>query len=305
MSLSTKTVCVGVTWICATAGSIFAQERKLYWTNSSAGTIQRANLDGSNVEDVITGLSEPYALVADLPAERLYWSERTTGKIRFGGLDGSGARDLVSGTGGVVDLVVDSANGFLYWTELSGPVQRVKPDGSALETLPLPAIYPEALLLEGSKLYIGSNLAPSISVCDLFNLDLTAIIDSGMGGPWALAHDPVKDMFYCIDEDDNEIIRWQPGADIEWYYVDLLEGLREDSRPGGAALDPVGRRLYWTDTIDDTIRYVNIDAGSDERTIVELLKIEGDPGRIILVPEPHAMVLALAAALLLGRRRIA
>lgn len=29
---------------------------KLYWTNSPAGSIQRANLDGSEIEDVVTGV---------------------------------------------------------------------------------------------------------------------------------------------------------------------------------------------------------------------------------------------------------
>ena len=33
--------------------------QKMYWTDEATGKIQRANLDGSNVEDLITGLTLP------------------------------------------------------------------------------------------------------------------------------------------------------------------------------------------------------------------------------------------------------
>ena len=36
---------------------------KMYWTDSEADKIQRANLDGSNVEDLVTtGLSNPFGI---------------------------------------------------------------------------------------------------------------------------------------------------------------------------------------------------------------------------------------------------
>ena len=39
---------------------------KLYWTNAD-GKIQRANLDGGNIQDVVTGLSTPGNIVLDIP----------------------------------------------------------------------------------------------------------------------------------------------------------------------------------------------------------------------------------------------
>lgn len=60
---------------------------KIYWTDSAAGKIQRANLDGTMVEDLITTrLDEPTGLALDLTAEnpndrRMYWTDPDAQKI--------------------------------------------------------------------------------------------------------------------------------------------------------------------------------------------------------------------------------
>ena len=42
---------------------------KMYWTDRGTDKIQRADLDGSNVEDLVTsGLSGPFGIALDLPA---------------------------------------------------------------------------------------------------------------------------------------------------------------------------------------------------------------------------------------------
>jgi hypothetical protein len=60
---------------------------KVYWTESSAGRIRRANLlDGSNPETVAQGLSTPFGLALDIRSASLYWTEAgaviDTGVIR-------------------------------------------------------------------------------------------------------------------------------------------------------------------------------------------------------------------------------
>lgn len=39
--------------------------QKVYWTDKGAGKIQRSDLFGSNVEDVVTGLQSPYGIAID------------------------------------------------------------------------------------------------------------------------------------------------------------------------------------------------------------------------------------------------
>ena len=44
---------------------------KMYWVDADTAKIQRASLDGSNVEDLVaSGLSDPYAIALDVAAGR-------------------------------------------------------------------------------------------------------------------------------------------------------------------------------------------------------------------------------------------
>ena len=53
---------------------------RIYWTDRSADKIQRSNLDGSNVEDlVITGLSDPVGIALDVSNGKMYWGDDGVG----------------------------------------------------------------------------------------------------------------------------------------------------------------------------------------------------------------------------------
>ena len=53
---------------------------KVYWTDAGTEKIQRANLDGSQVEDLVTiGLNNPRGLALDIAGGKMYWTDRTPG----------------------------------------------------------------------------------------------------------------------------------------------------------------------------------------------------------------------------------
>ena len=63
---------------------------KMYWTDSGTDKIRRANLDGSNVEDLITtGLGHPEDIALDMSGGKMYWTDSGTDKIQRANLDGS------------------------------------------------------------------------------------------------------------------------------------------------------------------------------------------------------------------------
>ena len=62
---------------------------KICWTDRDAGTIRRANLDGSLVQEVIMGLQSPHAIAFHSPARMIYWMEPGAGRIRRARADGS------------------------------------------------------------------------------------------------------------------------------------------------------------------------------------------------------------------------
>ncbi len=84
---------------------------RMYWTDAVAGKIQRANLDGSEVEDLVTGLSEPQGIALDVAGGKMYWAEvGGVLKIRRADLDGSGVEDPVESVG-PVGIALDVAGG--------------------------------------------------------------------------------------------------------------------------------------------------------------------------------------------------
>ena len=69
---------------------------KMYWTDDSADRIQRANLDGSNIENLIThGLNDPYGIALDVAGGKMYWADEGANKIQRANLDGSNVETLV------------------------------------------------------------------------------------------------------------------------------------------------------------------------------------------------------------------
>jgi len=68
---------------------------KIYWTEATR--IRRANLNGSNVEDLVTGLHFATDIVLDLDNNVMYWSDWQANKIQYSDLNGSNCQDLVTG----------------------------------------------------------------------------------------------------------------------------------------------------------------------------------------------------------------
>ena len=68
----------------------------IYWRDSGTGKIQRANLDGSNIEDLVTiegsSVYGPHGLALDVNRGKIYWTTNATyyrDKIQRANLDGS------------------------------------------------------------------------------------------------------------------------------------------------------------------------------------------------------------------------
>ncbi len=133
---------------------------QIYWTDQDAGKIHRANLDGSDVKDLVSGLDGPRHIVFDVDSSKMYWTEGRFGdpfisKIKRANLNGSDVEELVSGFFGHNGIALDTAGGKMYWTwtgidAFSGAIQRANLDGSDFETLPLEAYKGRFFQSEGT-----------------------------------------------------------------------------------------------------------------------------------------------------------
>ena len=198
---------------------------KIYWASSTwntttnawvGGKIRCADLDGSNMRTLVTGLDDPQGIALDVAGGKMYWTSQRdlnratntfTGKIQSADLDGSSVRDLVTGLepprGGIA---LDIAGGKIYWTDWD-KIQSADLDGSNVRTL----------------------------VTGLYNLT---------GG---IALDIAGGKIYWIDFDNESKGRMGiiQSADLDGSNVrDLVTGL-DDTR-GGIALDVARGKMYWT-----------------------------------------------------------
>ena len=99
-------------------GNTLAFGQKVYWSERGlevAPKIQRANLDGSEIETIVeVGLGSPYGIALDLNHERIYWADRNADRIQRANLDGSNVEDVVVELGGVVGIALDVTGGKVY-----------------------------------------------------------------------------------------------------------------------------------------------------------------------------------------------
>src|SRR5260221_697678 len=109
----------------------------IYWTNmgnpkANDGTIDRANLDGTNVTNIVPPGKTwtPKQLKLDQKNGKLYWSDREGMRVMRSNLDGSGIETLVeTGRGDAarldarnwcVGIAVDAERGKVYWIQKGG-----------------------------------------------------------------------------------------------------------------------------------------------------------------------------------------
>jgi sugar lactone lactonase YvrE len=92
--------CVGLA-VLMMAGSGMGQRQpllsgKMYWTDLGIDKIQRVNLDGTGLEDLVTtGLIAPRGIALDVAGGKMYWTDAGSSKIQRANQDGSTVEDLI------------------------------------------------------------------------------------------------------------------------------------------------------------------------------------------------------------------
>ena len=84
---------------------------KVYWTEMTAtggGTINSANLDGTNLETLATLLSAPMGISVDTAGSKLYWTN-ARGRVQRANLNGSGIQNVVEGLGSPGEIVISNS----------------------------------------------------------------------------------------------------------------------------------------------------------------------------------------------------
>ena len=202
---------------------------KLYWTDAGASGIQRANLDGSQVDDLVTsGLGSPTGLAVDLSGGKMYWTDRRTDRIQRANLDGSHVEDLVtSGLDKPNGLALDGSGRKMYWADAgTNKIQRANLDGSNVEDLLTGADG----LVDPSGVAVGG--VPSPFRIEIVFLE-SSTVDGFSASQKALFHEAAARWMSIITGDipdsdfsDNPVDEWDDDLKKQIRVNDFVDDLR-------------------------------------------------------------------------------
>jgi len=232
----------------------------IYWTNmgnpsANDGSIERADLDGKNVTNIIPpgGTFTPKQLQLDKKNAKLYWSDREGMRVMRANLDGSRIETLVDTSQGearpgkeirkwCVGIALDVDGGKLYWTQKG-------PDNA------------------GEGRIFRANLEIPKGQTPANRKDIELLFD-GLPEPIDLDLDLANRIMYWTDRGDpprgNTVNRAPmdptPGVktEPEIVFTHLMEGI-------GLALDLTGGRMFITD-LGGSVYSANLD-GSNKKML--------------------------------------
>jgi hypothetical protein len=205
-------------------------EKKIYWAGRSSGEIYRANLDGTSVEVVLTGLSSPTGLAIDQTNNRMYFAEG--GYIRTALLDGSGYSTILNAGSMLYGVAIDS--NYIYWADWgTASIGRATLSGSGRITFSGGLAYGIVVDPASPYLYWSSDSSGNVYNNRKDNLS---------PGPLALYPGPTQARGMAYSDGDGRVF---------WGYQNGMVA----SYPPGAitAVWPSGIRFLAIDFADDYI----------------------------------------------------
>ena len=250
---------------------------KMYWTNPDTQTIQRADLNGQNIEETLT-VSDGYPeeiILLDVAGGKMYWTNPGTQTIQRADLNGQNAEhffDLgqLHLTGQLADIALDLDGGKVYWTDFeteqndwgTGTIQRADLDGQNREVLFDPIVRrPHGIALDMDKMYWSDSIAGSIQRANLDGSGMEVLV-TGLDEPMGITL-TAGNKIYWADSGTGKI----QAADLDGSQVeDIVTRL---DRPYAIALDRGRSKIYWSEW--ETIQRANLNGSQVE----EIASVDG------------------------------
>jgi hypothetical protein len=195
------------------------KENRVYFTDFSNNTIQGVNFDGTNLETIISGLSQPAGIDVDYISNpnKIYFTEFTTNLVKRANLDGSDEETLVDSSSGVsaaFHLTLDLNNNKIYWVNVNTDIQKSDLDGNNVETI-VSSGNPYDISIDniGQKLYWTENSPSQIKRSNLDGSSPETFVTYGslIRG---LHFDSENKYIYSGDDNNDEIFRVDQNGNV-------------------------------------------------------------------------------------------
>ena len=240
-----------------------ATSTHMYWADTGTGQIQRANLDGTNVETLVQGVTSPTDIAVDVTGGKMYWTNTELGQIQRANLDGTNVETLIAGLSSPTGIAL--AGPKIFWTDTgTGAIQRANLDGSNVEDLITGLVSPTGIALDPDttgKVYwtdTGTGAIQCAGIEDGFGVE---DLITGLVSPTGIALDVTGNKVYWTDTGTGAIQRANLDGSNQ---QDLIFGL---TSPTGIALNVPEGQMHWTDMGTGQIQRANLD-GSDRVDLV-------------------------------------
>jgi len=220
--------------------AIDARGGKVYWRDGF--NVRRGNVDGTQVETLLSVGAFLGGLAVDGIAGKFYWLEYT--RVGRANLDGSSPETVISvSISNPADIALDLVNGKVYWVwneqdTFGGKFERCNLDGTEYQDItPANRYLPWAIALDvaASKMYWTDQNASSrvIRRADLdgSNAETVVVTGTNLGQLLGIALDPKNgyvfwthgalDKIHRSNLDGSGVMTWMTGTDSPWA-IDLL-----------------------------------------------------------------------------------
>eukprot|EP00057_Strongylocentrotus_purpuratus_P026506 XP_011680980.1 PREDICTED: low-density lipoprotein receptor-related protein 1 isoform X3 [Strongylocentrotus purpuratus] len=193
-------------------------ENRIYWTDLQRKSINRAFINGTDIETVIEGIPYAYNLAIDWVSRNMYWTNLSPDKstINIARLDGSFQNEIDNlNLTNPKSIVIEPTVGIMYWIN-AGPI-------------------------------------PSIEKARMDGTNQTSIVTGHvLNNPTGLAIDRSKQRLYWTDAGLFKI----KTSNLEGGNIQDFLSLDEASQPSAITVTP--DKVFWADNNDlGTIKYVH------------------------------------------------
>ena len=239
-----------------TSVAIDAAGDKVYWTEN--GRIRRANLNGTNVQNVATGLGSPVSIVLSAaPVEVLisqsqrapiYWHTQAGTLQR---LTAASVQGIVPAAQNATGIAVDARAGKVYWVERTssstGRIRRANLNGSNVQLVKELTSVPRGLAIDVSngKLYL-TNAWGKVQSLNLDGTGFQPNLIVNLASPMGVAVDAAGGKVYWTEQTGDSSGRVRR-ANLDGKNVQLVRALAT-SVPHGLAVDASNGKLYLTNS---------------------------------------------------------
>ena len=248
---------------------------KVYWTE--AGRVRRANVDGTNRENVVTGLGTPANLsISIAPVEVLipqsqrppiYWQTASGLQSLTGATVESFPQAVQNATG----IAVDAASDKIYWIEKtgdrSGRIRSADLDGGNVRLVAELTSVPMGIAVDGAngKLYITNGWG-RVQRFDVDGSNFRGNFVKGLSAPRGIAIDAAGGKLYWTEQTGERTGKIQ-SADLKGANVRLVAELTSGF-PMGIAVDGANGKLYITNSWGRVQRF-DVDGSNFRGDLVE------------------------------------